>query len=888
MGVCRRVLPSPQDAEDAFQATFLALARRAAAVGRRASLSTWLYQVAYHAALRARKQSAVRRRRERLATPREHPDPLAEVTGRELMTVLDEELHKLPERLREPLVLCYLEGKTRDEAARELGWSLGTLKRRLEQGRAALHARLARRGIALTALLAAGTCTGAVSSAMAAATAGAAVLVATGKQAAVSARVLALAAETFRATAAGPRQAVAAVLLAATLLATGAGLFAHRAPAPAAAETSRPAPDPRPAGPAVADKEEMTVTGRVLGADGKPVPGAAVAVVALPVRAYRGGDPSAYRGKLLAEGKADAEGRFRFPAPRTSSARFQDVYVVAAAEKHAPGWKRLSPDVERPQAVLTLPPEQVIRGSLVDLQGLPAAGVQVSVSYVGRMVHGQPDGVLLRDLPQRAPWPGSVTTDAKGNFVIRGCNRDQGLVLVVKDDRFATQSFEIDAPGKPRPERKVHGIDSGGYAHVQQSGPNEKGQPEVLKLPLAPARVVEGRVVYADTDKPAAKASVGGTWTDADGRFRLRFAGREAVTLEVFAPEGGPYLSVHYRVQWPKGAVKQEVKIALPRGVLVRGKVTEAGGGKPVAGAGVQFWPRDVDDPDRPKNVFTGWSHSEVTKEDGTFSMAVLPGKGHLLIQGPTPDYVHEEIGSEVLSSGRPGGGRTYPDAVVKLDLPAKGDPKEVAVTLRRGATVRGKLIGPDGKPVARALMMHRLHVDIDLSWHFAGEARDGVFEVHGLDPEKSVPVYFLDAENRCGVTVRLSGKQAGETVTVKLAPCGQAAARYVDGKGRPIAGYAAAPNVVVTPGASGDYAAVVSKGELLADMGSLTNLDRHNYWGKVKTDAKGRVTFPALIPGATYRLARWDKDRWVPYKEFTVEAGKTVDLGDVVINKNE
>src|SRR5262249_51751590 len=80
-------------------------------------------------------------------------DPLAEVTGRELLAVLDEELHRLPERYRTPLVLCYLEGKTRDEAARQLGETLATLKRRLEQGRERLRIRLERRGVSLPAAL---------------------------------------------------------------------------------------------------------------------------------------------------------------------------------------------------------------------------------------------------------------------------------------------------------------------------------------------------------------------------------------------------------------------------------------------------------------------------------------------------------------------------------------------------------------------------------------------------------------------------------------------------------------------------------------------------------------------------------------------------------------
>jgi RNA polymerase sigma factor (sigma-70 family) len=887
LGVCRRVLGNAHDADDAFQATFLVLAGRAASVARADSLGGWLYQVAYNTALKARARAAARRRREQRPDDRSCPDPLSEVSGRELLGVLDEELRRLPERYRAPLVLCYLEGLTRDEAAGRLGYSQSTMKRRLEEGRERLRKRLERRGLALSAALLTAAVGGAVvSPSLAAAAAGAALLVAAGKRPIVSAGVASL-----LAPGAGPGKAAA--LLAAVLIATVAGVLAYRAPA--AARVAPPAgavEPPKAPAPPPTTKEDTTVSGRVLGSDGKPVAGAPVVVLAkLPGRTRSDATvpPAAAPAAVSAEGKTDGEGRFRLKMPRTSSAQYGDVYVIATAEKHAPAWRRLSPDGGPWEAELKLPPEQVIRGSLVDLQGQPAAGVKVTPEYLGGMTDGQPDGFWTGALPSRAaPWPAAATTDEKGQFVIRGCNRDQGVTLTVNDDRFAMQSFRAEAPGKPRPEQRTLGYDVGGFLHENRREADEKGQPEVLKLSLAPARVIEGRVVYGDTGKPAAKAWVSGACTDADGRFLLRFAGRDAVTLEVYPAEGEPYLSIFHRAKWEKGAVKQEVTITLPRGVVVRGKITEAGSGKPVAGAAVQFWPQDGDNPDRPKNALTGWSHCELTRQDGTFHMAVFPGAGHLMIQGPTPDYVHKEIGEEIISRGRPGGSRLYPDAFVKLDLPAKGEPKEVSVTLRRGATVRGKLLGPDGKPVARAIMLNRLHVTQDLSWHFAGEARDGVFEIHGLDPDAAVPVYFLDPEKRCGATVSLSGKQAGETVTVKLVPCGEATARYIDGKGRPQADYRPAPEIVITPGAWGDYAAAVAKGELVADAGSLTNLDRHNYWERVKTDAKGRVTFPALIPGATYRIERWEKDHWVPHKEFTVESGKTTDLGDVVINKVE
>src|SRR5262249_29881512 len=135
LGVCRRLLHNWHDAEDAFQATFWVLARKAGSITRKESVAGWLYQVAYRAAVKARTRAANQQQQERKAQPKPSTDPLAEVTGRELLGVLDEELQRLPQRYRTPLVLCYLEGKTRDEAAQELGWSVGTLKRRLEQGR---------------------------------------------------------------------------------------------------------------------------------------------------------------------------------------------------------------------------------------------------------------------------------------------------------------------------------------------------------------------------------------------------------------------------------------------------------------------------------------------------------------------------------------------------------------------------------------------------------------------------------------------------------------------------------------------------------------------------------------------------------------------------------
>src|SRR5262249_8005060 len=145
-----RRLHHEQDAEDAFQATFLTLARKAATIRKQDSVGSWLHGVAVHLALQAKTAAARRQLFEKQTLARSSRDPLAEISLREAQTVLDEEMARLPEKYRAPLVLCYLEGTTRDEAAQQLGWSLGTLKRRLEQGREMLRGRLARRGLTLS------------------------------------------------------------------------------------------------------------------------------------------------------------------------------------------------------------------------------------------------------------------------------------------------------------------------------------------------------------------------------------------------------------------------------------------------------------------------------------------------------------------------------------------------------------------------------------------------------------------------------------------------------------------------------------------------------------------------------------------------------------------
>jgi RNA polymerase sigma factor (sigma-70 family) len=152
LGVCRRMLGDVHAAEDAFQATFLVLVRKAGCVRKRQSLGSFLYGVAYRTAARARVQAAERRSRDRAAVASSYrPDALDELSRAEACAVLHEEMAHLPDKYRRPLILCYLEGKTHEQAAREMAWPKSSVSDRLKRGCELLRQRLSRRDIALSA-----------------------------------------------------------------------------------------------------------------------------------------------------------------------------------------------------------------------------------------------------------------------------------------------------------------------------------------------------------------------------------------------------------------------------------------------------------------------------------------------------------------------------------------------------------------------------------------------------------------------------------------------------------------------------------------------------------------------------------------------------------------
>jgi RNA polymerase sigma factor (sigma-70 family) len=233
LSVCRRLLAHDQDAEDAFQATFLVLVTKAGSVAKRESVGSWLYGVAYRTALRAR-EAAARRRREAQAV--DLPDPAAPPAEPEDWEALYAELERLPEKYRAALVLCDLQGSPRREAAAALGLPEGTLSSRLASGRRMLGDRLARRGFAPAAGALAATA--AVPDALAASTSSMAALVAAGQLAAVEASVATIAEGVLRAMVMTKVKFALAAALAVGLVTGGAAISWG----PPAAEAQSPSP----------------------------------------------------------------------------------------------------------------------------------------------------------------------------------------------------------------------------------------------------------------------------------------------------------------------------------------------------------------------------------------------------------------------------------------------------------------------------------------------------------------------------------------------------------------------------------------------------------------------------------------------------------------------
>ena len=302
----------------------------------------------------------------------------------------------------------------------------------------------------------------------------------------------------------------------------------------------------------------------------------------------------------------------------------------------------------------------------------------------------------------------------EGHFTVRGVGAGLSLVLSVDDPRWANQGFVV----------KTNPIES-------------SAEPS---LTLKAARIMTGRVTYADSGMPVPNAvvsisagesfdssfSVSKHQADAQGSFRILSLGNY-FHVTAYAPPAEPYLVVTRELDWPKGSTEQTVDLALRGGVLLTGKVKETGSGKAVAGASVVYQPRRLKG--EPGDVLDGWQANVLSDPDGSFRIAVLPGAGHLLVFGPSSNYVLQGIGERELASGQSGGERAYAHAIVAYDAKADGKPHEILAELRPGVTVTGRVLGPEGQPVGDAEIITLLSVyPLQFAWRgvYAIPVRNG------------------------------------------------------------------------------------------------------------------------------------------------------------------
>jgi len=882
LSVCRRVLHNVQDVEDAFQATFLVLAKKAATLRQPPLLSGWLHGVAYHVALRLKAKTQRRTAHEHRVDPPHPSDALDDITWRELRSVLDEELQRLPEKYRAPLVLCYLEAQTQDEAARRLGWSKNTFGRRINQARQMLARRLTRRGLTLPAALTApllidGAATASVPPLLAASTVRAGLALAVGNPASgiVSAQVLALA-EGGVGSLLVKKASIALVLLVPLTLGLG-GLLAHRtvqdrtcAETPAAPKALPGEPTPPPPAHSASKEQVLLIKGRVLDPGGKPVAGARLLM--------RSTDAVQEAGTSV-RATTDKDGLFRFKATAADFGPQGKTTLAAVAQGFGPDWREIKADNKDDVSLQLVEDDVPIEGRVLDLEGQPIAGVLVRADYVNARTDGSDLTDWLQHQTKKSPiqgfdppefksllttglpFPTTKLTDKDGRFRLTGFGRERIVRL------------QIEGPGIEKTIRwaATRSGPVGGWV------PGHRGlYAAKFDYLAAPCKPIVGTVRDKRTGKPLAGFTVASTGairceavTDERGRYRIDGVGK-SVSYAIETRKM-PYFGVRKDgIADTPGLDPLTVDFELTRGLVVRGRLFDKTTGQPVKGS-VTYVPL-ADNPNL-KDLQGVDTHFYVgTNVDGRFTVVAVPGPGLLCAQGdPWKSFAPPPKRKAWQTN-------LYLDGFHVLDAinPSKEDAKSTIhdLALQPGRTRRGTIIGPDGRPVSGCLAVGLEPLYPRQLWNAYPRLKTADFTAHGIRPGCARTLMFVHMENngfRFAKVCKLSAEQTSKA-TVRLEPLGELKGRIVDTDGR---------------ARSGLHLGMVSMEAALPrdlppdDRAWETKLIIY----AETTDDDGRFHFKQLVPGLKYDLVvPRGGDYWSEklLRSVTVESGKTKDLGDL------
>jgi RNA polymerase sigma factor (sigma-70 family) len=682
LAVCRRVLREPHDAEDACQATFIILARKAADVRKPDALGSWLHGVAYRVARDLRAKLA-RRATQPLAPGDDvaRADRPETLTWAEVRQALDEEMVRLPEHYRAALVLCYLEGRSRDEAALQLGWSLPTLRGRLERGRALLHARLVRRGLTLSAgLIASAVAQDLAAAVMPARLALHIVRYTTDPAAAVSPQVATLVHGAVKAMIGFKKKHMLALVLVVLLTTGGYAAYQYCTAEPLAqAWTSALTP-----GEVQAD-ETVQLGGQVLDPDGQPLDGAELYVMAQWDSTLNEG-PSAGKRYVMAQwdsplnegpsaGKSGKDGRFTLAAPKSELARHfaaaRPVYLVADAKGLGMAWRTAAdflPKQERDKVgpisrlaggpwdsapVLKLTRDDVpLTGRIETPDGKPVAGAAVWVERVfandandlaawdAAIGRHEDFGTAHKFLPRELGGDGlsrfAATTDRDGRFKLTGIGANRVVSLRLAGRGLAAATIVARTERGSRLD-----VNFGGWF-----GPDAHGcYGADFAVTAGRARPIIGVVRDADTGRPVPGALVWShrfaghsmdgintlrTRADAQGRYRLDgMPAGKGNALLVRGPADQPYLPAIAEVDTSSGEGLAELDLKVQRGLWAEGQVTDAATGRPLT-ADIDYYCLYNNPRGTAATGFEGAHQPGYYHTDGAghFRVPVLPGRG--------------------------------------------------------------------------------------------------------------------------------------------------------------------------------------------------------------------------------------------------------------------
>jgi RNA polymerase sigma factor (sigma-70 family) len=898
--VCRRTLGNVHDAEDALQATFLVLARQAASVRKRESLGSWLHGVAYRMAANVRRAAARRHKHEARANPNQTKDPSLSVAMKELQVILDEEIEALNETLRAPFVLCCLENQSSAEAAQQLGLEEATVRKRLSRARKLLQDRLMRRGVALTAVLAAAALGANNASAelpryLVAATVRTATVSVAGQATTaglVCARVAALAEGMLRSLFLDKLKTGTVIVLVVTLAGMGTGALGYRsllAPQRADGTASSTSPVP-PDGTAAkiamlieqlgsdtaddrekAAKELEAVGGPALDAlrkaagDGqgerKKLAQDLVQKIQRRVREVRGRvlgpDDRPCAGAKLYLGFSNpkeptypvratsgGDGRFAFTFARSElDMAYSDnpVYqVLAVAEGHGCSWA--TGDAAAGELTLRLVPDAPVGGRILDADGRPVAGARLAVTGVGDDADFV-EWVRIGYRSTRTNAGGDIYQFAKGCWI--GPLPGLPAVLVTDNSgrfklsgvgRGRVVSFHLEGAGIATAALGVRGTS---FEYQAAASRPIRG----VVRDKATGKSLPAVTVFFDTwldprnEEPVLHKAV----TDKQGRYELLGLPKAEDYALALRPADGLYFQRKVRVQDTPGLGALTADFELEQGeVTVRGKVTEKETGRPVAGATVDSNPL----------TGTGGRAETTTGPDGAYILKVGRGSHTIGVAGPNPDAYMPAFLPRADPKAPVPDFRIAPETYHALVLiaPEKEEVLVKDVALELPQQRKGRVLGPDGQPLSGTTI-----TGLAPRWNVVETVKGAEFIVRGINPQAPPrSLTFLHRDKKLGLFLKELPEETSGPLTVNLQPCGVASGRLIDQDGQPRAelrAYLAAPPHVVGR-------------------------------QEVTTDKDGVFRAEGLVPGVTYRVMR-PQSRYV-LAEVVVEPGKTKDLGNI------